>query len=69
MSTTYDSLAMAYFPAGYADILIDVLAIGPLNFLSVKDALHHFRSLDDDQAAEVMDQIGDQLESDEAEEA
>jgi hypothetical protein len=57
MSTTYDSLETASFPADYADILMDVLAITPANLLSVKDALHHYRRLDDDQATEVMQQI------------
>lgn len=31
MSTTYDNLHTAYFPAEYADILMDVLAITPIN--------------------------------------
>lgn len=69
MSNTADCLYKAAFPAEYADILMDVLAIGPLNLLSVKDALYHFRHLDDDQAREAIQAIADQLESDEAGEA
>ena len=68
MSSTYDRLHTAYFPAEYADILMEVLAITPGNFLSVKDALHHFRLLDDDQTVEVMEHIADRIETDEAEE-
>jgi hypothetical protein len=60
MSTTYDRLQTASFPDEYADILKDVLAIGD-NFLSVKDALHQFRHLDDAQVAEVMELIADQI--------
>jgi hypothetical protein len=62
MSTTNDRLHTAYFPAEYADILKDVLAITPGNFLSVKDALFHFRHLNGDQAAEVMEHIADCIE-------
>ena len=69
MSTTNDRLHRAYFPAEYADILMDVLAITPGNLLSVKDALYHFRRLDDAQAAEVMEHIADRIETGEAEEA
>ena len=69
MSNTADRLYKAAFPDEYADILMDVLAIGPLNALSVKDALYHFRHLDDDQAAEVIEAIADQLETDKAGEA
>jgi hypothetical protein len=65
MSTTYDSLDTAAFPADYADILMDVLAITPTNLLSIKDALYHFRRLDDDQAAELIEHIADQFDSDE----
>jgi hypothetical protein len=69
MSTAYDRLHTAGFPDDYADILMDVLAIGD-NFLSVKDALHHFRRLNDDQAAEVLQLIADRIGMiDEAEEA
>ncbi len=64
MSIT-DQLHRAYFPAEYADILMRVLTIGPGNFLNVKDALFHFRCLDDSQASEVMEQIGDRLDSEE----
>ncbi len=67
MSITYDRLHTAYFPAEYADILMEVLAITPCNLLNVKDALYHFRLLDDDQALEVIEQIVDCLETDEAE--
>ncbi len=67
MSITYDRLHTAYFPSEYADILMEVLAITPVNFLSVKDALHHFRLLNDDQADEAIEQIADCLEADEAE--
>ena len=56
MSTTYDRLQTANFPDEYADILMDVLTIGD-NFLGVKDALHQFRRLNDDQVAEVMDHM------------
>jgi hypothetical protein len=56
MSTTHDRLDTASFPDEYADILMDVLAIGD-NFLSVKDALYHFRRLNDDQTADVMELI------------
>jgi hypothetical protein len=54
MSITTDRLQTAAFPEEYAEILIDTLGITPANFLSVKDALYHFRSLNDGQAAEVM---------------
>ena len=63
MSTTYDSLDRAYFPSEYADIVMDVLAITPNNLLSVKDILYHFRQLDDEQAAEVLDHIADRIET------
>ncbi len=62
MSTTHDRLHTAYFPAEYADILKDVLAVTPGNFLNIKDALYHFRRLDDDQAAEVIEAIADLME-------
>jgi hypothetical protein len=60
MSTTYDSLDAASFPDEYADILMDVLAIGD-NLLSVKDALYHFRSLDDAEADEVIQEIAQRI--------
>ena len=63
MSTINDRLHTAYFPAGYADIVMEVLAIAEGNFLNVKDALYHFRELDDDQAAEVIEHIAERLES------
>jgi hypothetical protein len=63
MSNTNDRLYAAYFPSEYADILMDVLAIGPDNFLSVKDALYHFRCLDNGQANEVMEHIADRIET------
>ena len=63
MSTTHDRLHTAYFPAAYADILIETLAIAPANFLSVKDALYHFRRLNDDQTEEVIQAIAEQIES------
>ncbi len=63
MSTTTDRLHTAYFPAEYADILIDVLAITPGNFLSVKDALYHLRRLDSGQTAEVIEHIADRIAS------
>jgi hypothetical protein len=69
MSSTYDRLHTAYFPGEYADILMDVLAITAENLLSVEDALHHFRVLNDDQATEVMEHIADRIETDEAGEA
>jgi hypothetical protein len=68
MSITTDRLHTAYFPAEYADILIETLAITPANVLNIKDALYHFRRLDDDQAAEAMEQIADQLETNQTEE-
>ena len=61
MSNTADRLYKASFPVDYADILIETLAIAPANFLSIKDALYHFRHLDDGQAVEVMQQIADQI--------
>jgi hypothetical protein len=60
MSTTYDNLDTASFPDEYADILMDVLTIGD-NLLSVKDALYHFRTLDDGQAAEVIDDLAQRI--------
>jgi hypothetical protein len=68
MSTTYDRLHNAYFPGEYADILMDVLAITPGNFLGVKDALHHFRILNDDQVTAVLEHIVDRMETEAAEE-
>lgn len=68
MSTSYQ-LQTAAFPEDYAAVLIDTLAITPANVLSIKDALYHFRYLDDDQAAEAIQAIADQVETDEAEEA
>jgi hypothetical protein len=66
MSTTYDSLEAASFPDDYADILMDVLAITSRNLLSVKDALNHFRQLPDDQAADLIEHLADQLDDDDA---
>lgn len=63
MSTTHDRLHTAYFPGEYADIVMEVLAIRPANFLSIKDAFYHFRQLDDGQAAEVMEHIADRIDS------
>jgi hypothetical protein len=63
MSITNDRLHTAYFPSEYADILMEVLAITPRNFLSVKDALYHFRDLNYDQAPEVIEHIADRLET------
>jgi hypothetical protein len=68
MSNTADRLYKASFPEDYADILMETLAITPANVLSIKDALYHFRYLDDDQAAEAMQQIAARLETNEAEE-
>ena len=62
MSITYDNLDTASFPDDYANILMDVLAITSANLLSVKDALNHFRQLPDDQAAEVIEHLADQLD-------
>ena len=59
MSTTTDRLQTAAFPEDYAKVLIESLAITAANFLSVKDALYHFRSLDDGQAAEAMRAIAE----------
>ena len=64
MSNTADRLYKASFPEAYADILIDTLALAPANFLSIKDALYHFRRLDDDEAAEVMQRIADEINTD-----
>jgi hypothetical protein len=61
MSMMTEQLDAAVFPDEYADILIETLTITPKEFLSIKDALWHFRSLDDDQAAEAMQQIADQI--------
>lgn len=57
MSITTDRLHTAAFPEDYAEILIETLGIGDANFLAVKDALHHFRHLDDDRASEAMRHI------------
>lgn len=57
MTITTDRLHAAAFPEDYAEILIETLGIGDANFLAVKDALHHFRQLDCDQAAEAMRHI------------
>ena len=57
MSMMTEQLDAAVFPDEYADILIETLTITPKEFLSIKDALYHFRSLGDDEAAEVMQQI------------
>jgi hypothetical protein len=54
MSTTDYLLNTAPFPENYAERLIEILGITQSNFVSLKDALYHFRRLDDDQAAEVM---------------
>jgi hypothetical protein len=63
MSTTTDRLQTAAFPKDYADILIETLAVTPANFLSVKDALHHFRQLGYAQAGEVMQHIAQRIDS------
>jgi hypothetical protein len=63
MSNTTYRLQTAAFPEDYADILMETLAITPDNFLSVKDALYHFRYLDDDQATEAMQRIAARIES------
>jgi len=68
MSNTADRLDKASFPDDYADILIETLTITPKAFLSIKDALHHFRDLDDDQAAEAIQAMVEQLEAADAEE-
>ena len=59
MSNTADRLDTAAFPEDYADILIETLGITAANYLGVKDALNHYRRLDDDEAAEVMRQIAE----------
>jgi hypothetical protein len=66
MSNTADRLYKAVFPEAYADILIETLDIDPVTFQSVKDALYHFRYLDDDQAGEAMQAIADGIETGEA---
>jgi hypothetical protein len=59
MSIAGDMLITATFPDEYADLLRQTLGIEPSNFLSVKDALFHFRRLDDGQAAEVIRRIAE----------
>lgn len=59
MSTTADRLDTAAFPEDYADILIETLGIAAGNYLGVKDALDHYRRLDDEQAALVMRRIAE----------
>jgi hypothetical protein len=59
MSTTADRLDTAAFPEDYADILVETLGITAANYLSVKDALDHYRRLDDDEATELMQQIAE----------
>ena len=59
MSTTANRLDTAAFPEDYADILIETLAITAANYPSVKDAINHYRRLDDGQAAEVMQRIAE----------
>jgi hypothetical protein len=68
MSMTDYWLNTAAFPEEYAAVLIETLAIAPANFLSVKDALYHFRGLDDEQAAEAMQAIAERIEPDAASE-
>jgi hypothetical protein len=68
MSVTAYRLRTASFPEDYAAILIETLTITPANFLSIKDALYHFRHLDDDLAAEAMQAIAAGIEPDNAEE-
>lgn len=65
MSNTTHRLHTAAFPQDYAEILIETLGIGEANFLSVKDALYHFRHLDDDQAAEAMRHIAEMIRKEE----
>jgi hypothetical protein len=69
MSNTTYRLQLAAFPEDYAEILIETLVITPANFLSIKDALYHFRHLDDDQAVEAMQHIAARIETDETREA
>jgi hypothetical protein len=57
MSNTLERLNEAYFPGEYADILTEVLTVTQENFLSVKDALYHFRAMNDDQAGEVIQRM------------
>jgi hypothetical protein len=64
MSTTADRLDIAAFPEDYAGILIETLTITAANFPGVKDALNHYRSLDDGEAAEVMRQIAEDTAAD-----
>ena len=59
MSTITDRLDTAAFPEDYADLLIEALGITAANYLSVKVALDHYRRLDDDEAAEVMQRIAE----------
>jgi hypothetical protein len=61
-------LRTAFFPEDYAAILIETLAITPVSFLAIKDALYHFRHLDDDQATEAMQAIAEAVENGEAQE-
>jgi hypothetical protein len=62
MSNTADRLYKAAFPEHFADILIETLHIAWANLLSVKDALYHFRYLDDDQAGKVLQAIAARIE-------
>jgi hypothetical protein len=62
MSITYRLQTVA-FPDDYAEILIESLAVTPDNFLDVKDILYHFRDLEDDQAAEVMQVVSETVEA------
>jgi hypothetical protein len=61
MSNTRDRLDTAAFPTEYAETLIHALEIGPANFPTVKDALYHFRSLDNAQAGEVMREMAERF--------
>jgi hypothetical protein len=61
MSNTADRLYKATFPEDYADILIETLGISWANLLSVKDALYHFRHLDDDEAGVALLAIANKI--------
>ena len=69
MSHTADRLYKAAFPDEYADVLIQVLAITWDNFLSIKDALYNFRSLDEHEASSVLLAVADAIARHNTEEA
>lgn len=69
MSNTMYRLKTAAFPQDYADIMIEILAITPTNFLSIKAALYDFHFLDDELTDQAMQTIAARIQADESEEA